>query len=399
MVSPKKILFLNFQFPFANHSHALCFTNMLYRLLDFDKEKRIEYHLLSFNVIHADLTTYKTSYDYFQSNYEPKIKKNTIHFRKTKKESGFNSFIEFFRAALEVRRYIKEEKIEIVYLYSDSALYLILFSLNREVKIIFDCRGDFISEQKALGYSAFRLFIHKIILRITVSRMNKIFISSTKLREIFIKWRSDDIFYLNSNYYDDRFFKFLTLHKDSNITRFIYTGGIAKYQLLEESIKLFKDYYDLYPDSELILLVLNNHDYVRNLLEKHGISSSLYKLKSVSNPEVINEYLNNSDIGIMLRDDNLLNYYALPTKFAEYLAAGLPVISTKGVYDTWKMIKDNSIGIIIDLKKDFKQEAKCIHEYLNNDEQLTKKCAEFAYRNLSWSANIERIYNEILSVE
>lgn len=398
MGSPKKILFLNFQFPFANHSHALCFTNMLYRLIDFDKEKRIEYHLLSFNVIKDDLTTYKASYDYFKDNYEPKIIKNTIHFRTTKKEIGFNSFIEFFRAAQEVRRYIKEEKIEIVYLYSDSALYLILFSLYWKVKFIFDCRGDFISEQKALGYSASRLLIHKIIFRVTIPRMNKIFISSSKLRDLFIKWRPDDFFCLNTNYYDDRYFKLLSQHSELNITKFIYIGGIAKYQLLEDSIKLFKDYHDLYPDSELMLLVLNNHDYVRALLEKHDISSSLYELKSVSNPETINEYLNKSDFGFMLRDDNLLNYYALPTKFAEYLAAGLPVIATKGVYDTWKMIQDNSIGVIVDLKKDFKHEAPRIHEYLKNDGQLRKKCADFAYRNLSWSANIERIYNEILSV-
>jgi glycosyltransferase involved in cell wall biosynthesis len=371
---------------------------MLYRLIDFDKEKRFEYHLLSFNVLPKELKIYRDSYEYFKNFYESKIKKNILNYRITKKDNAFNSFIELIKASIMVRKYIKKEGIVIVYLYSDSALYLILFSLFKKVKYIFDCRGDIISEQRALGYSNFRLLIHKTILKITIPRMRKIFISSTKLRELFIKWRSDDIFYLNSNYYDDRFFKLLHQYKASNITGFIYIGGVAKYQLLEDSIKLFKDYNDLYPDSELILLVLDNHDYVRSLLEKHKVSSSLYTLKSVSNPEVINEFLNNSDIGIMLRDDNLLNYYALPTKFAEYLAAGLPVIATKGVYDTWKMIQDNSIGVIVDLKKDFKQEAKHIHEYLSNYGQLKKKCAEFAYRNLSWSANIERIYNEILSV-
>ena len=398
MVSPKKILFLNFQFPFANHSHALCFTNMLYRLIDFDKDRRFEYHLLSFNVLLEELKIYKDSYEYFKNFYESKIKKNILYYRNTKKDRALNSFIELLKASIRVRKYIKKEGIEIVYLYSDSALYLILFSLFKNVKYIFDCRGDVISEQRALGYSNFRLFIHRTVFKITIPRMRKIFISSTKLGDLFSKWKSDDSFYLNTNYYDDRSFKFLPQHNESKKTRLIYIGGVAKYQLLEDTIKLFKDYNNLYPDSELILLVLDNHDYVIALLEKHGISSSLYKLKSVSNPETINEYLNNSDIGIMLRDDNLLNYYALPTKFAEYLAAGLPVIATKGVYDTWKMIQDNSIGVIIDLKNDFKQEALRIHEYLKNDGQIKNKCAEFAYRNLSWSANIGRIFNEILSI-
>lgn len=395
---PKKILLLNFQFPFANHSHALCFTNTLYRLIDFDKNKRLEYHLLSFNILPENLETYKNSYEYFKNNYEPKVKKNILRFRATKKENWLNSIIEMFRAAVELRKYIKKEQINIVYLYSDSALYLILLSLFKDVSFIFDCRGDFISEQRALGYSEFRLFIHKIIFRITIPKMKKIFISSSKLKDIFLKWSSDEVFVLNSNYYDDRCFKLLPQNEKSNKTRFIYSGGIAKYQLLEQSVKLFKFYHDLYPESELILLVPKNHDYVKELLDKFSINTSLYKLRSVSDPEKINEYLNGADIGIMLRDDNLLNYYAFPSKFAEYLAAGLPVIATEGVYDTYKMIIDNSIGVIIDLNNDFKHESKKIHDFLKANGSLKKRCTEFTYKNLSWSANIERIYNEILSV-
>jgi len=50
---------------------------------------------------------------------------------------------------------------------------------------------------------------------------------------------------------------------------------------------------------------------------------------------------------LLLRKSHPVNYVASPTKFGEYLAAGVPVIATEGIGDTSDLIKNENIGIII----------------------------------------------------
>lgn len=54
------------------------------------------------------------------------------------------------------------------------------------------------------------------------------------------------------------------------------------------------------------------------------------------------------DMGILLRDSSVTNRVASPTKFAEYLAAGLPVLISEAVGDYSAFVKDHGCGIIAD---------------------------------------------------
>lgn len=54
------------------------------------------------------------------------------------------------------------------------------------------------------------------------------------------------------------------------------------------------------------------------------------------------------DMGILLRDSSVTNRVASPTKFAEYLAAGLPVLISEAVGDYSAFVKDHRCGIIAD---------------------------------------------------
>ncbi len=66
----------------------------------------------------------------------------------------------------------------------------------------------------------------------------------------------------------------------------------------------------------------------------------------VSHQEV-RSYLLACDHGLLLRDDYVTNHVASPTKFAEYLSAGLSVIISDGVGDFSAMVLEEDLGMVL----------------------------------------------------
>jgi hypothetical protein len=58
-------------------------------------------------------------------------------------------------------------------------------------------------------------------------------------------------------------------------------------------------------------------------------------------------YLVSADIGLLIRDNHLLNRYACPTKFTEYLASGLHVLTTPAVLDVVDTIRRSGVGTVM----------------------------------------------------
>jgi glycosyltransferase involved in cell wall biosynthesis len=202
---------------------------------------------------------------------------------------------------------------------------------------------------------------------------------------------------MNTNYYDDKFIKYFVKTRKNSKIRFVYSGSTVKYQMIDETLLLFKYYHEKHNNTELLLLIRDNNEFVKKRIIELEMDPRSIILSFASSLKELNEQLINCDIAIMLREENFLNTYAFPTKFAEYLASGLPVISTKGVYDTWKIIFEQDLGVIIDLNNPLLVEIPKVDDFIQKiDIKVKCKCADFAFEKLSWSNNISRIYNEIV---
>ena len=59
--------------------------------------------------------------------------------------------------------------------------------------------------------------------------------------------------------------------------------------------------------------------------------------------------LQDCDLGLLLRDQRITNRVASPTKFAEYLSAGLPVAISDGVGDFSAMVREHGLGQVLAL--------------------------------------------------
>ncbi|MFL5763733.1 MAG: hypothetical protein ACJ77K_07295 [Bacteroidia bacterium] len=127
-----------------------------------------------------------------------------------------------------------------------------------------------------------------------------------------------------------------------NKTVFVYSGSSADWQ----SIHLIDDV--MFPvmrdNPHSVLLVLSTMD-LSGLKVTTGFPDRVHKkwLK----PEDVMPVLSACDYGLMIRERSVTNEVASPTKFAEYLSAGLDVLISEGIGDFTTFVAVNNCGTVI----------------------------------------------------
>ena len=126
---------------------------------------------------------------------------------------------------------------------------------------------------------------------------------------------------------------------------FVYVGGLMKWQKIEESLMIFADTQKIVDDCKFLILT-REVDTLKLLLKQLNLEYLSNDVIALSSPfDKVSDYLNAADVAFLLRDNVVMNQVASPTKLAEYMACGLPVISSK-VAACWveqSMIEDNTI--------------------------------------------------------
>lgn len=108
---------------------------------------------------------------------------------------------------------------------------------------------------------------------------------------------------------------------------FVYSGGLHKWQNVDKALAYFSKYYDVYPTSKFLILTNQTNEATALLQEDYAYLKSNVFVRSVSFNQV-SSYLNAADAAFLIRDNVIMNAVAFPTKLAEYMACGLPVVST-----------------------------------------------------------------------
>lgn len=155
-------------------------------------------------------------------------------------------------------------------------------------------------------------------------------------------------------------------------TLFIYSGGLHKWQRIEDSVNLFVDYAKKHEGKFLILTL--DKEAAQALVNQTGEElKNRFIIHSVTNKEVY-KYLNAADVAFLLRDDVVLNRVASPTKLAEYMFCGLPIISTN-VSTYW--IENSSYIYNVDIEKNLDK----VNDFIKNADR--EAIAKYALEYLS----------------
>ncbi|MFZ5553398.1 MAG: glycosyltransferase [Bacteroidota bacterium] len=163
----------------------------------------------------------------------------------------------------------------------------------------------------------------------------------------------------------------------------VYSGSSAEWQ----SLNNLKDWLEpvLRQNPVAKLLVLTPASVQDNELSKlfPGRVSSAWL-----QPEKVQEVLSCCDYGLLLREDTVTNRVASPTKFAEYLAAGLPVMISHAIGDYSEFVIKHDCGYVLQKGNSLQLYSSAIEK----KQQMKQLAVSFFTKKVH-----EKAYLEILS--
>lgn len=138
-------------------------------------------------------------------------------------------------------------------------------------------------------------------------------------------------------------------------------------------------------EPNLLFLIVTQADPAPMLreLDRCGIGPDDYRVLRAE-PGEIGRYLAAADIGLSFVRTCFSKIASSPTKIGEYLAAGLPIVSTAGIGDVDALLRENSVGALVeDLSSAEYEVAATTVRRLRQDPAVRKRCATVARENLS----------------
>jgi hypothetical protein len=185
--------------------------------------------------------------------------------------------------------------------------------------------------------------------------------------------------------------------KDDEIV-FVYSGGISKWQMVDETIQFLLEIIQTNEKFKACIFSGQIEEFKKKMGSFSNSNNVILKsLKSTEVPLALTA----CDIGIILRENNLTNKVAFPTKFADYLEGGLHVILSS-VKSQIEIIREYNLGIGADhLSKLAPNNINCelnklIDNRLNNIEEYYKTCDFVVSSLLNYTENVKELGMSLL---
>lgn len=130
---------------------------------------------------------------------------------------------------------------------------------------------------------------------------------------------------------------------------FVFSGGTKPWQRLDKAVEIFSmvESKSLVEKPFFLLLLRETEQAPVRALLGERIHQKNIRIIDADFPEV-NSYLNASDIGFLLRDPHPMNTYCSPAKGGEYLASGLPMITSKTVSVYAPIVLRHNLGVVFE---------------------------------------------------
>ena len=324
-----------------------------------------------------------------------------IHDFKRLLVSDIYTFLMLFKFYL--KNVVKYDKIIYQTRIGIGTVFLILNWLPK-VKLVFEARGAGNEEIAHSEKEIKETYIKRIKRRISIfneklllNKSDKIICVSKALRDYYVtKFKlnyeafsvfpgaADSDYFFYDKEVRNSFREKLNFSKKDIVI--VYSGRLEmKWEIPD---KIF-DFFKVLNSNKInykLLLITPDVAIAKELIKEYNLEGLVFVL-AISFKDV-NKYLNASDVGLLLREDVVMNNVASPTKFAEYLMAGLPVIISAAVHDFAETVKSTEFGVVVNgLAGMTNNEYKQLEKSLTLDRNAI---ATWGLRNLSKRTFIEK---------
>lgn len=126
----------------------------------------------------------------------------------------------------------------------------------------------------------------------------------------------------------------------------VYAGSIGTWYLLDEMLDFYQAARERWPGLFFLALVNRSPDTVTRALEARGIPAGDCAVTWARHEEVP-AYLSAADAGVAFIRPCLSKRSSSPTKYAEYLACGLPLVANAGVGDVDDLLARTGAGAVV----------------------------------------------------
>ena len=270
-------------------------------------------------------------------------------------DSGLLKNIFSFAAALKSIE--QSQKIERIYIRGFWAAFPILFASHMgRSSYVYDVRGDIIDETAARGRAAYRLFLIRMLENFALRRACYVSCVTKRLASIIqVRARLKTLPEVIPSCIDLSDFSFsaetrVVKRKELGYTDddivLVYSGGMARYQMVTEMLSLWRGIFPLNSHIKFLLMINSDPPSLERSVGTLDDFGNRLTILNLERSEVF-ATLVAADIGFLLREDRVLNATASPVKFAEYLAAGLAVVSSPGVGDLSDRIIKRNLGVLV----------------------------------------------------
>ncbi len=157
-----------------------------------------------------------------------------------------------------------------------------------------------------------------------------------------------------------------------------YIGSLGGWYLADEMVDLLKVAQE--KDSSIFALILtqSSPEIMSKRLKERGFADEDFLVTKISHGE-IPKYLSASDIALSFIKPCFSKLSSSPTKIAEYLASGVPIVTNRGVGDVSEIIEKHQTGAVVE---DFSHESYIESlqkiEELRQTNDLHEKCIKSA---------------------
>jgi glycosyltransferase involved in cell wall biosynthesis len=159
----------------------------------------------------------------------------------------------------------------------------------------------------------------------------------------------------------------------------VYVGSFGGWYLTEETADIYGELKRKNADAFALVLTQSKPEMIEPLLRARGYREGEFFIQKVA-PSEIPLYLSAADAAVSFIKPCYSKQASSPTKNAEYLACGLPLIVNGGVGDTTELTEADETGVVIESfsQEDYRNALEMLDRLLEDKEALAKKCRQSA---------------------